>query len=441
MELSPVAVTIILFVSMLVLLTTGLPIAFVLGGIGTLSCILLWGPDAIYMVAAKAFRATTDLMLLSLPLFILMAAILQKSGMAGALYNTIHKWLGGLNGGLAAGTVLIAALFAAMSGLASAATVSLGLVALPAMLNRKYDKVMVTGAIQAGGALGVLIPPSIEMIVFCLFAKLSIGRMFMGGIFPGLLLASFFVIYILVRCALQPSLGPGLSVEERVGWKEKLVSLRAVVLPVLVVVAVLGSIYMGIATPTESASVGALGALVSAAIYRRLNWTMLKEVAYTSLRLTLMIVWILFGAYAFTATYQALGAIQVVEDVLFLMPGGRWGVLIGMQLTFFILGFILDPFGIIMITAPVYLPIVTSLGFDPTWYGILYVMNMEMAYLTPPYGICLFYMKAIVPPSITMVDIYRSVIPFVGLQALGLIIVAIFPQIVLWLPSTMMPNV
>jgi len=440
MELSPIAITIILFVSMFVLLTTGLPIAFVLGGIGTLSCILLWGPSAIYMVAAKAFGATMDMMLLSIPLFVLLASILQESGMAGALYNTIHKWMGGLNGGLAAGTVLIAAVFAAMSGLAGTATVSLGLIALPAMLKRNYDKRMVTGAIQAGGALGVLIPPSIEMIVFCLFAKLSIGRMFMGGVFPGLLLASFFVTYILVRCALNPSLGPGLPAEERVGWKEKFASLRAVVLPVLVVVAVLGSIYLGIATATESAAVGALGALVSAAVYRHLSWAMLKKAGFTSLRLTLMTIWILFGAYAFTATYTALGATEVVEQALLLMPGGRWGILIGMQLTFFVLGCILDPFGIIMITAPIYLPIVTALGFDPIWYGVLYVMNMEMAYLTPPYGICLFYMKAIVPPSITMVDIYRSVIPFVGLQALGLIIVAIFPQIALWLPSRMMPT-
>ena len=367
-----------------------------------------------------------------------MATILQKSGIAEALYNTIHKWLGGLNGGLAAGTIVIAAIFAAMSGLASTATVSLGIIALPAMLKRKYDKVMVTGSIQAGGALGVLIPPSIEMIVFCLFAKLSVGRLFMAGVFPGLLLASLFITYILVRCRLQPSLGPALSVEQRVSWKEKFVSLRAVALPLMVVLAVLGSIYLGIATPTESAAVGALGALISAGIYGTLSWSMLKDVAFTSLRLTTMVMWILFGAFAFSATYQALGATEVIEQTLLLMPGGRWGVLIGMQLSFFILGCILDPFGIIMITAPIYLPIATSLGFDPIWFGILYVMNMEMAYLTPPYGICLFFMKAIVPPEISIGDIYRSVLPFVALQALGLILVMIFPQIALWLPSTMM---
>lgn len=437
MELSPIALTLALFGSMFLLLMTGLPLTFVIGGIGTLAVFFLWGPEALFNVAARAFQSTMSFVLLAIPLFILMASILQRSGIADALYNTIHKWLGGLNGGLAAGTVVIAAMFAAMSGVAAAATISLGLIALPAMLKRKYNKVMVTGAIQAGGALGILIPPSVEMIVFALFARLSVGRMFMGGVFPGLLLASFFIIYILIRCYLRPSLGPALPPEERATWKEKFVSLRQVVLPLMVIGGVLGSIYLGIATPTESAAVGILGALVSAAIYGTFSWSMLKEAAETTLRVSTMILWILFGAYAFSSTYIALGASEVVEQALSLMPGGRWGVLIGMQLSFFALGCILDTFGIIMITAPLYLPIIKALGFDPVWFGILYVMNVEMAFLTPPYGICLFYMKAIVPKEVTMMDIYRSIIPFVGLQALGLIIVMIFPQIAMWLPGTM----
>jgi tripartite ATP-independent transporter DctM subunit len=436
-ELSPIALTLVLFGSMFLLLMTGLPLTFVIGGIGTLAVFFLWGPEALYNVAARAFQSTMSFVLLAIPLFILMASILQRSGIADALYDTIHKWLGGLNGGLAAGTVVIAAMFAAMSGVAAAATISLGLIALPAMLKRKYNKVMVTGAIQAGGALGILIPPSVEMIVFALIARLSVGRMFMGGVFPGLLLASFFIIYILVRCYLRPSLGPALPPEERATWKEKFVSLRQIVLPLMVIGGVLGSIYLGIATPTESAAVGILGALVSAAIYGTFSWSMLKEAAETTLRVSTMIMWILFGSFVFSSTYIALGASEVVEQALSLMPGGRWGVLIGMQLSFFALGCILDTFGIIMITAPLYLPIIKALGFDPVWFGILYVMNVEMAFLTPPYGICLFYMKAIVPKEVTMMDIYRSIIPFVGLQALGLIIVMIFPQIAMWLPGTM----
>jgi tripartite ATP-independent transporter DctM subunit len=422
---------------MFLLLALGLPLTFVIGSIGALATYFLWGPNALYNVATRAFASTMDFVLLAIPLFILMASILQRSGIADALYDTIHKWFGGLNGGLAAGTVVIAAMFAAMSGVAAAATVSLGLIALPAMLKRKYNKVMVTGAIQAGGALGILIPPSVEMIVFALFAKQSVGKMFMGGVFPGLLLASFFIIYILVRCYLQPQMGPALAKEERATWRKKFSSLRQVILPVLVILGVLGSIYMGIATPTESAAVGVLGALVSAAIYGTFNWTMLKESAFTTLRVSTMIMWILFGSYAFSSVYIALGASEVVKEGLSLMPGGRWGILIGMQLSFFILGTILDTFGIIMITAPLYLPIVAELGFDPVWFGILYVMNVEMAFLTPPYGICLFYMKSVAPKEVTMLDIYRSIIPFVGLQALGLITVMIFPQIALWLPGTM----
>lgn len=437
MELSPIVLTLVLFGSMFFLLMTGLPLTFVIGGIGALAVALLWGPEALYNVAARAFASTMSFVLLAIPLFVLMASILQRSGVADALYDTIHKWFGGLNGGLAAGTVAIAAMFAAMSGVAAAATVSLGLIALPAMLKRKYDKVMVTGAIQAGGALGILIPPSVEMIVFALFARLSVGKMFMGGVFPGLLLASFFIIYILIRCYLRPSLGPALPPEERATLKEKFVSLRQVVLPLMVIGGVLGSIYLGIATPTESAAVGILGALISSAIYGTFSWSMLKDAALTTLRISTMIMWILFGAYVFSSTYIALGASEVVEQALALMPGGRWGILIGMQLSFFALGCILDSFGIIMITAPLYLPIIKGLGFDPVWFGILYVMNIEMAFLTPPYGICLFYMKAVVPKEVTMLDIYRSIIPFVGLQALGLILVMIFPQIAMWLPGTM----
>ena len=438
MDISPLVATIILFGALFVLLMTGVPLAFILGGIGVAAAWLFLGTSSLYIITTRIWGAMNMFTLVAIPLFVFMAGILQRSGLAGALYDTMYKWMGSLRGGLAAGTVLIAAVFAAMSGVSAAATVSLGLIALPSMLERKYNKVMVTGAIQAGGALGILIPPSVTMIVFAVFAEVSVGRLFMAGVFPGLLTATIFIIYILVRCGLSPSLGPPLPVDERASWKEKFVSLRQIGLPVLIVLGVLGSIYMGIATPTEAASVGVFGVIISAAVYRRLNWTMLKEAGFDSLRLTVMIMWISFGAYCYSAIYTALGATEVVEQVLSLMPGGAWGVIIGMQLSFFVLGCMLDPIGIIMITAPIYLPLVVSLGFDPVWFGILYTMNMEMGFLTPPFGFNLFYMKAVVPPSITMGDIYRSVIPFVGLQMLGLALVMVFPQIALRLPSTMM---
>ena len=438
MDISPLVATLILFGALFALLMTGVPLAFILGGIGVAAAWLFLGTPSLYIITTKIWGAMNMFTLVAIPLFVFMAGILQRSGLADALYNTIYKWMGGLRGGLAAGTVIIAAVFAAMSGVSAAATVSLGLIALPSMLERKYDKVMVTGAVQAGGALGILIPPSVSMIVFAVFAAVSVGRLFMAGILPGILTASIFIAYILIRCGLRPSLGPPLPVEERASWRDKFVSLRQIGLPILIVFGVLGSIYMGIATPTEAASVGVLGVIISAAVYRRLNWPMLKAAGFDSLRLTVMIMWISFGAYCYSAIYTALGATVVVEQVLSMMPGGSWGVLVGMQLSFFVLGCMLDPIGIIMITAPIYLPLVVSLGFDPVWFGILYVMNMEMGFLTPPFGFNLFYMKAVVPPSITMGDIYRSVIPFVGLQMLGLILVMVFPQIALVLPSTML---
>ena len=438
MDISPLVATLILFGALFALLMTGVPLAFILGGIGVAAAWLFLGTPSLYIITTRIWGAMNLFPLVAVPLFVFMAGILQRSGLAGALYDTIYKWMGGLRGGLAAGTVVIAAVFAAMSGVSAAATVSLGLIALPSMLERKYDKVMVTGAIQAGGALGILIPPSVSMIVFAVFAEVSVGRLFMAGVLPGLLTAAVFIAYILIRCALRPSLGPPLPVEDRASWREKFVSLRQIGLPVLIVLGVLGSIYLGIATPTEAAAVGVLGVIISAAVYRRLNWAMLKEAGFDSLRLTVMIMWISFGAYCYSAIYTALGATKVVEQVLSLMPGGAWGVIVGMQLSFFVLGCMLDPIGIIMITAPIYLPLVTSLGFDPVWFGVLYTMNMEMGFLTPPFGFNLFYMKAVVPPSITMGDIYRSIIPFVGLQALSLAVVMVLPQIALWLPGTMM---
>jgi len=438
MDISPLVATLILFGALFALLLTGVPLAFILGGIGVAAAWLFLGTPSLYIITTRIWGAMNLFPLVAVPLFVFMAGILQRSGLAGALYDTIYKWMGGLRGGLAAGTVVIAAIFAAMSGVSAAATVSLGLIALPSMLERRYDKVMVTGAIQAGGALGILIPPSVSMIVFAVFAEVSVGRLFMAGVLPGLLTTAVFIAYILIRCYLRPSLGPPLPVEDRATWREKFVSLRQIGLPVLIVLGVLGSIYMGIATPTEAAAVGVLGVIISAAVYRRLNWAMLKEAGFDSLRLTVMIMWISFGAYCYSAIYTALGATEVVEQVLSLMPGGAWGVIVGMQLSFFVLGCMLDPIGIIMITAPIYLPLVVSLGFDPVWFGVLYTMNMEMGFLTPPFGFNLFYMKAVVPPSITMTDIYRSIIPFVGLQALSLAVVMVLPQIALWLPGTMM---
>ena len=430
-------ITVLLFGALILFLALGLPLAFVLGGVGVVGSYLLWGDRGLYLITTQAYASMGKFTLLAIPLFIFMAMILERAGVADDLYTLMHRWMGPLPGGLAIGTVIICTIFAAMSGISGAATVSMGIIALPAMLSRGYDKTIAMGCISGGGALGILIPPSVPMILYATLTGVSIGGLFAGGIMPGLLLAALFILYIGVRCHFQPNLGPPLPVEDRVSWREKFISLRAVLLPIMIIIMVLGSIYAGVCTATEASALGCVGAVISAVVYRKLNWTLIKESCFRTAALTALIIWILIGAYGFTAVYTGTGAHVLMEHIMMSIPGGRWAILITMQIIFFILGCILDPVGIIMICTPVFVPVITALGFDPLWFGVLFIMNMEMGYLTPPFGFNLFYMKAIVPPGITMGDIYRSIVPFVILQGIGLIIVIIFPEIALWLPKLM----
>lgn len=430
-------ITISLLGCVLLLLFLGLPVAFALGGTAMLFIILFWSPQAIYIVATCTHGVMDNFLFIAVPLFIFMANVLQTSGIADDLYTMMHRWMGPLKGGLAMGTVVICTVFAAMSGISGAAAVTMGVVALPAMLKRRYDSGIALGCIAAGGALGQLIPPSLLMILYGAISGVSVGQLFMGGVFPGLLLSAMFIVYIGIRCFFKPEIGPSLPVEERSDWRLKLVSLRAVALPLLIVIGVLGSIYTGMATPTEAAGVGALGAIISALVYRRLNWQTLREAAIGTLRLSGMVLWIVVGAFCFGAIYSASGAAELVERIVLGLPLGRYGILIAIQVIILIMGMFLDPVTIIMIGVPMFVPITEALGFDPLWFGILFMVNLEMSFLTPPFGFNLFYLKGVCPPEITMGDIYRSVIPFVILQATGLVIIIIFPQLALWLPSTM----
>lgn len=435
--MSGLAATLLIFGSLFALLLLGLPLVYCMGGIAIGCSLFFWGPNSVFMYVGKMWDGVNNFTLVALPLFVLMAGLLQASGIASELYTTMRKCMGGLKGGLAIGSIVISAIFAAMSGLSATATISLGVIAVPSMLKYGYDKRLVSGSIQAGGALGILIPPSVMMIVYGMIAQTSVGKLFIGGILPGLLLVALFILYIVIRCAINPKMGPPLPVEERVSTKEKLKSLWSVLPPILVIIVVIGSIYAGIASVTESAALGTFCVLVIVLLQRKLTWKGLKEALFSTVKSTAMVVWIMLASSCFTAVYQAMGSSGFIQQMLMSVPGGKWGIFIVMQLTFFLLGMILDPTGIIMLTAPIYLPLAIQLGFDPVWYGIIFVMNMEMSYLTPPFGFNLFYMKSIVPPDVTMGDIYKSIIPFVGLQMLGLIICCIFPQIVLWLPSLM----
>jgi len=427
--------TVLFFLSLLVFLLLGLPLSFVLGGVSIVFIYFTWGPEAFYMVAAQTWGTMNKFTLVAIPLFIFMAMILERSGVANDLYEMMYLWFGGLRGGLAIGTVVICAIFSAMCGISGAAVVSMGTIALPSMLKRNYDKRMAVGCINSGGGWGILIPPSVIMILYALISGESVGRLFAGGVFPGLMLLILVSSYIGIRCFLQPDLGPALPAEERGDWKRKLTALRAVLLPIIIVILVLGSIIFGITTPTESAAMGVLGALISALVYRQLTWKVMMEANVRTLKLTGMIMWILFGAYCFSAAYHGMGAPQLIEDIMGYIPGGPWGTIIFIQIVIFLLAMVLDPAGIMMITVPIFLPFVIAHGFDPIWFGILFVINMEIGYMTPPFGFNLFYMKGIVPPSITMGDIYRSVIPFTIVESIGLALVMIFPEIATWLPN------
>jgi len=436
-ELGPAWLTVILFGSLMILLALGLPLVFSLGGVATLFIIFIWGrADALAVLANRTYMAMDMFVLVAVPMFIFMGAMLQRCGIAEDLYHLMYHWMGGLRGGLAAGTVLICTLFAAMVGISGAATTSMGLLALPSMLKRGYKKDIAIGCISAGGALGILIPPSVLMIILALFARLSVGKLFIGGVFPGLLLSALFVGYILIRSYIQKDLGPGVPREERLPTREKLKLIIGLLLPLVLIIAVMGSIFFGLATPSEASAIGAFSAIISAAVKRQLTWQNFVSALFVCLRLSAMVIWIVFAASVFTALYAVAGAADLVGGMIMEMGGG-WLPIITMQAILFLLGMFFDPAGIVLITTPIFFPVVVSLGFDPLWFGVLFVINMEMAYLTPPFGFNLFYMKAVVPPSVSMMDIYKSAVPFVALQMVGLILCMIFPEIITWLPNFM----
>jgi tripartite ATP-independent transporter DctM subunit len=430
--------TVLVFGLLVFFLVMGLPLVFALGGTAVIATYFLWGPQALYMMANRTFSSANAFVFLAIPMFIFMGNMLEASGIAGDLYSMMYKWMGGLRGGLAIGTIVICAIFAAMVGISGAATVSMGLVALPSMLNHSYDKQMSIGCIAAGGALGVLIPPSVVMIILGLYTNTSIGMLYAGGILPGLLLAFLFCVYIAGACFFRPAMAPALPPEKQVGWLDKLNSLKAVILPILLIIGIMGSIFSGAATPSEAAAIGAFGSIICAIVYRQFNWNSFSRACYNTLTFSCMVMWIIFGASVFTALYTAIGAQDLAGNLLSVLPGGDWGTIIGMQIILIIMGCFLDPTGIIMISTPIFFPIARAAGFDPVWFGVLYVINMEMGFLTPPFGFNLFYMQSVAPQGVTMIDIYRSIVPFVAIEIGGIGLCMLFPEIILWLPKILM---
>ncbi|MFA5664874.1 TRAP transporter large permease subunit [Castellaniella sp.] len=430
------AILVLMFGGLTLLMLTGLPIAFVLGGLSLLLTVTLWNPDSVVILVLQIFDTMRSEPLLAVPLYILMAAILQRSGVIEDLYRVMGLWFGRLRGGLAVGTVIICVVMAAMTGVVGAAVTSMGVLAMPEMLRRKYDASLVAGTICAAGTLGVLIPPSVLTIVYAVTAQVSIGKMLIAGVVPGLLLASLYILYILYVAYFRQGRIP--PAEQRpVSMRLKLLSLRAVVIPAMLIVLVLGAIFMGIATPTEAAAVGVVGAVLASLARRRFSWAGLAEAGIQTLKVTSMILWITIGAKAYVAIFTGLGGADTLIALIRDLDVNAYLVLAVMMLILIFLGTCLDEIGIILLTVPVFLPIVKLLGFDEIWFGVLYAISIQVGYISPPFGYSLFYIRATLPEGMGIGTVYRGVVPFMGLQVLALLICAALPGMVTWLPRMM----
>jgi tripartite ATP-independent transporter DctM subunit len=448
LEIDIAWLTLLLFGSLGVLLALGLPMAFCTGSLAVIFLFVFGSPAILNMMPARIFPFMTDYQLSAVPLFIFMAAMLEKAGIIEELFDAVYKWLGAVKGGLAAATVLACTALAAMVGVVGATEVTMGMIALPAMLRRGYDQKIACGSLLAGGTLGILIPPSVMAIVYAVVAQQSLGELLVGSIFPGLLLSGLYVSYVLLRCYVNPQLGPALPPEERVSAREKLRLLQNTIAPIFLIVLVLGVIFVGIATPVEAAGIGTFGALFVSALHRRLTWPAIEEAAIATLKATAMVMWIFFGATMFVGFFIVKGGQTFVADSILGIGLPPYGVLLLMMAVLFVLGMFLDWVGILLLTVPIFLPIMKSFAWSgllglpgvapedvPLWYGVIFMVNMQMAFLSPPFGYSLFYLKSVAPPEVSMATIFRAAINFMALQWTGVGLCILFPQIVTWLPS------
>jgi len=427
-------VTLILFSGLVFLLTLGVPVVFALAGISILVAFIQGGANDLFIVATTTYRQITEYSLMSIPLFLLMGNFLLHSGISDRLFTALNYWLSGVRGGLAIVSVGVCVALAMCGGFGPG-ILMMGLIAVPAMLRNSYDKSLALGCVMAGGVLGEIIPPSIIMIVFAFIARLSIGRLFFGGAIPGFITAVMYILYIVIRCYLQPQLAPPIA--EEVSWKMRMNALKEIILPALLIVLVLGAIFLGIATPSEAAGVGASGSFLICIIYRRLTWKVLQDACLETMKISGMALWILVAATLFGVVYTMAGAQSLVMEIVQSLQVNRWFILIAMQVILLIFGAFMDDYAVITICAPIFIPIARHLGFDPIWFSIIFILNMQAAYLTPPFGWALILMKGVAPPEIHTRDIWRSIPPFVAMQIFVLILTMLFPQLALWLPDKM----
>jgi len=426
-----------MFVTMLAMMFTGQRVFGAIGFVSAGAALLLWGDGAIEMPYMAAWKLFKWYPMLTLPLFIYMGFMISESGIANDLYKMFHVYFGGVRGGLAIGTMGMMVAISAMNGLSVAGMAIGATIALPEMLKRNYDKRMITGVVQAGSSLGILIPPSVVLVLYGMIARQPVSKLWLAGIFPGLFMATLFILYIYIRCRLQPELGPVLPKEERnIPLKEKIKLLRAGIIPFVIFFCMTGLFLMGIASLVECSAVGALLATLAAIFKKKLNKKVLEATVRKTLGVSCMFMWIILAALCFGAVFDGIGAVKAIEYLFIerwnLTP---WGVLIMMQLSYILMGMFLDDTAMLVIVAPLYVPLIISLGFDPIWYGVLYTITCQIAYMTPPFGYNLFLMRAMAPKEISLADIYRSIIPFVLVMCLGLAVVMAFPGMATWLPE------
>jgi len=430
-------IAILMFSSMMLMLMTGQRVFGAIGFVAVIAAFFLWGDGGSELGFSAAMKLYKWYPLLTLPLFVFMGYMLSESGIADDLYRMFHVWMGPLNGGLAIGTIGLMVLVSAMNGLSVAGMAIGASIALPELLRRGYDKIMVTGVIQAGSSLGILVPPSVVLVLYAMIARQPVTKLWLAGVFPGLMMAALFVLYIAIRCKLQPSLGPALPASERnVSMREKIGLLSAGLVPLFIFFSMTYLFFTGVTSLVESAAFGAVASMIAALVRRRLSFPVIHRTVEKTLMISAMFMWIILAALAFGSVFDGLGAVNAIEK-FFLSDLGLtpWQILILMQLSFILMGMFLDDTAMLVIVAPLYVPLVKVLGFDLVWYGVLYTITCQIAYMTPPFGYNLFLMRAMAPPEITISDIYRSIIPFVGVMAFALILVMVFPQIALWLPN------
>jgi len=430
-------IAIFMFTTMLLMLLTGQRVFGAIGFVSAAAALLLWGDGAVQMPYTAAWKLFKWYPMLTLPLFIYMGYMISESGIANDLYKMFHVYFGGVKGGLAIGTMGMMVAISAMNGLSVAGMAIGATIALPEMLKRNYDKRMITGVVQAGSSLGILVPPSVVLVLYGMIARQPVSKLWLAGVFPGLMMATLFILYIYIRCRLQPELGPTLPKKERqLPTIEKIKLLKAGITPFAIFFTMTGLFLMGIASLVECSAVGALCATIAAGFKKKLNKKVIENTLRKTLGVSCMFMWIILAALCFGAVFDGIGATRAIETLFIerweLSP---WGVLIMMQLSYILMGMFLDDTAMLVIVAPLYVPLIIALGFDPIWYGVLYTITCQIAYMTPPFGYNLFLMRAMAPKEITLIDIYRSIIPFVLVMVLGLAIVMIFPEIATWLPG------